>query len=79
VGESDHLFGSVTSSDIAHELEVKGFTVDRRKIALDDPLKTIGEYHVPVKLHREVTSHVKVTVKGDREEAEAVPAAEVTA
>jgi large subunit ribosomal protein L9 len=78
VGESDHLFGSVTSSDIAHELESKGFTVDRRKIALDDPLKTIGEYHVPVKLHREVTSHVKVTVKGDKEE-EAVEATEATA
>ena len=81
VGESDHLFGSVTSSDIAHELAAKGFTVDRRKIALDDPLKTIGEYHVPVKLHREVTSHVKVTVKGDREETAeaAAPAAEATA
>jgi large subunit ribosomal protein L9 len=75
VGEHDHLFGSVTSSDIAHELEAKGFTVDRRKIALDEPLKSIGEYHVPVKLHREVTSHVKVTVKGDQPEAEAVPAA----
>ena len=75
VGEHDHLFGSVTSSDIAHALEAKGFTVDRRKIALDDPLKSIGEYHVPVKLHREVTSHVKVTVKGDQPEAEAVATA----
>jgi len=72
VGEHDHLFGSVTSSDIAHALETKGFTVDRRKIALDDPLKSIGEYHVPVKLHREVTSHVKVTVKGEQAEEEAV-------
>jgi large subunit ribosomal protein L9 len=69
----------VTSSDIAHELESKGFTVDRRKIALDEPLKSIGEYHVPVKLHREVTSHVKVTVKGDQPEAEAVPAAAAAA
>lgn len=75
VGEHDHLFGSVTSSDIAHALEAKGFTVDRRKIALDDPLKSIGEYHVPVKLHREVTSHVKVTVKGDQPEAEVVTSA----
>jgi large subunit ribosomal protein L9 len=74
VGEHDHLFGSVTSSDIAHELEKKGYTIDRRKISLEDPLKTIGEYHVPVKLHREVTSHVKVTVKGDQPEAEAVVA-----
>src|SRR5262249_41891537 len=72
VGEHDHLFGSVTSSDIAHALEAKGYTVDRRKIALDDPLKTIGEYHVPVKLHREVTSHVKVTVRGEQPEEETV-------
>jgi large subunit ribosomal protein L9 len=72
VGEHDHLFGSVTSGDIAHELEKKGYTIDRRKISLEDPLKTIGEYHVPVKLHREVTSHVKVTVKGDQPEAEFV-------
>ncbi len=76
VGEHDHLFGSVTSGDIAHELEAKGFTIDRRKISLEDPLKQIGEYHVPVKLHREVTSHVKVTVKGDQPEAEAVAVAE---
>ncbi|WP_035348198.1 50S ribosomal protein L9 [Edaphobacter aggregans] len=75
VGEHEHLFGSVTSADIAKELEAKGFTVDRRKIALDDPLKSLGEYHVPVKLHREVTAHVKVTVKGDQPEAEAVSAA----
>jgi large subunit ribosomal protein L9 len=70
VGENEHLFGSVTSGDIAHELEAKGYTIDRRKISLDEPLKTIGEYHVPVKLHREVTSHVKVTVKGEPQEAE---------
>ena len=75
VGEHDHLFGSVTSGDIAHELEEKGYTIDRRKISLEDPLKTIGEYHVPVKLHREVTSHVKVTVKGDQPEAEFVASA----
>jgi large subunit ribosomal protein L9 len=75
VGENDHIFGSVTSGDIAHQLEAKGFTVDRRKIALEEPLKSLGEFHVPVKLHREVTSHVKVTVKGDAPEAEAAPAA----
>jgi large subunit ribosomal protein L9 len=75
VGENDHLFGSVTSGDIAQQLEAKGFTVDRRKIALDEPLKSIGEYHVPVKLHREVTSHVKVTVKGDAPVEETAPAA----
>ena len=75
VGENDHLFGSVTSGDIAQQLEAKGFTIDRRKIALDEPLKSLGEYHVPVKLHREVTSHVKVTVKGDQQEAEEVTTA----
>ena len=69
VGENEHLFGSVTSGDIAHQLEQKGFTIDRRRISLEEPLKTIGEYHVPVKLHREVTSHIKVTVKGDQPEA----------
>jgi large subunit ribosomal protein L9 len=79
VGEHDHLFGSVTSGDIAHQLEAKGFTIDRRKISLEEPLKSIGEYHVPVKLHREVTSHLKVTVKGDQPEAEAAPAAAATA
>ena len=71
VGEHEHLFGSVTSSDIAHALETKGYAIDRRKIALDDPLKSLGEYHVPVKLHREVTSHLKVVVKSDQPEAEA--------
>ena len=69
VGENDHLFGSVTSSDIAHQLEEKGFTVDRRKIALEEPLKSLGEFHVPIKLHREVTTHLKVTVKGEEPEA----------
>jgi large subunit ribosomal protein L9 len=71
VGEKDHLFGSVTSADIASALEAKGFNVDRRKIHLDDPLKSLGEFHVPVKLHREVTAHVKVTVGREGEEAQA--------
>ncbi|MGA7886336.1 MAG: 50S ribosomal protein L9 [Acidobacteriaceae bacterium] len=70
VGESDHLFGSVTSSDIAQELAAKGFTIDRRKVQLDEPLKSTGEFHVPVKLHREVTAHVSVTVKGEEAPAE---------
>lgn len=71
VGEKDHLFGSVTSADIASALEGKGFTIDRRKIHLDDPLKSLGEFHVPVKLHREVTAHVKVTVSPEGGEAHA--------
>ena len=74
VGENDQLFGSVTSGDIAHGLELKGFMVDRRKISLEEPLKSLGEYHVPVKLHRDVTAHVKVTVKGDEPEEAAATA-----
>ncbi|HEV2646632.1 MAG TPA: 50S ribosomal protein L9 [Acidobacteriaceae bacterium] len=66
VGENEHLFGSVTSGDIAHQLEQKGFTIDKRKISLEEPLKTLGEFHVPLKLHREVTTHLKVTIKGDQ-------------
>lgn len=70
VGEGDHLFGSVTSSDIAQGLADKGFNIDRRKIQLDEPLKSTGEFHVPVKLHREVTAHISVTVKGEEAAAE---------
>ncbi len=70
VGEGDHLFGSVTSSDIAQELAAKGFNIDRRKVQLDEPLKSTGEFHVPVKLHREVTAHIGVTVKGEEVAAE---------
>jgi large subunit ribosomal protein L9 len=65
VGENDHLFGSVTASEIAHALEQKGFNIDRRKLQLEEPLRQLGEYHVPVKLHREVTAHLKVTVKAE--------------
>ena len=65
---SGQLFGSVTSKDIAEQLEAQGFTIDRRKIHLDEPLRTIGEYHVPVRIHREVTAHVQVTVKSDAPE-----------
>ncbi len=75
VGENDHLFGSVTSGDIAQQLEALGYTIDKRKIALEDPLKQLGEFHVPVKLHREVTAHVKVTIKSDAPDEVATPAA----
>jgi len=71
VGDHDHLFGSVTSADIANALEAKGFNIDRRKVHLEEPLKQLGEFHIPVRLHREVTAHVAVTVKGDAEPAEA--------
>jgi len=68
-GEKDHLFGSVTSSDIAEALEQKGFNIDRRKIQLTDPLKSLGEFEVPVRLHREVTSRVKVLIEKEAGEA----------
>ncbi len=61
-GDNDHLFGSVTGGDIAQGLEAKGFQIDRRKVHLEEPLKALGEFLVPVRLHREVTAHVKVTV-----------------
>jgi large subunit ribosomal protein L9 len=64
-GENGQLFGSVTSVDIAADLATKGFEVDRRKIQLAEPLKSLGEFSVAIKLHREVTAHVKVTVVGD--------------
>jgi large subunit ribosomal protein L9 len=66
VGEGDHLFGSVTSADIAQQLEAKGFQIDRRKVQLEEPLKQVGEFHIPVRLHREVTAHVAVTVQGEK-------------
>jgi large subunit ribosomal protein L9 len=69
VGDNEHLFGSVTAADIAHDLEGRGFTIDRRKLQLEEPLRQLGEFHVPVKLHREVTAHVKVTVKAEGAEA----------
>jgi len=62
VGEHDTLYGSVTSQDIAQALKEKGFDIDKRKIALADPLKALGEATVPVKIHRDVTVQLKVKV-----------------
>jgi len=64
-GENDQLFGSVTSGDIADALGKKSFNIDRRKIQLHEPLKTLGEFTVPVKLHKEVTAHLKVVIEKD--------------
>ena len=61
-GENDQLFGSVTSKDVAEALAARGFTIDRRKIQLDDPIRQLGEFKVPVKLHRDVTAEVTVVV-----------------
>jgi large subunit ribosomal protein L9 len=62
-GEHDQLFGSVTSGDIADALVKKGFDIDRRKIQLHEPLKTLGEFTVPIKLHKDVTTHLKVVIE----------------
>ena len=84
-GENGQLFGSVTSSDIAAELAKQGFEIDRRKIELKEPLKALGSFDVPVKLHRDVTVPIKVKVKGEAGEEGAVaepsaePAAEAVA
>jgi len=68
-GEKEHLFGSVTSSDIAEALVHKGFNIDRRKIQLSDPLKSLGEFDVPIRLHRDVTCRVKVVIEKEPEAA----------
>ena len=62
VGETDALYGSVTTADIADALAGKGFDIDRRKLQLAEPIKKLGEYAVPLKLHREVAAAVKVKV-----------------
>jgi large subunit ribosomal protein L9 len=62
VGDTEQLYGSVTASDIVDYLKGKGFDVDRRKLILPEPIKAIGEFEVPLKLHREVTVPLKVQV-----------------
>jgi large subunit ribosomal protein L9 len=84
-GEAGQLFGSVTSADIAAAIETKGVEIDRRKIQLAEPIKTVGEYDVAIKLHREVIAYVKVKVVAEATEEVAAeapvvePAAEVAA
>jgi large subunit ribosomal protein L9 len=84
-GEAGQLFGSVTSADIAAAIETKGVEIDRRKIQLAEPIKTVGEYDVAIKLHREVIAYVKVKVVAEATEEVAAeaqvaePTAEVAA
>jgi large subunit ribosomal protein L9 len=68
VGEEDKLYGSVTTMDIAGHLEKQGVIIDRRKILLDKPIKTLGEFKVPIKLHPEVTGAIKVVVIPEKAE-----------
>jgi len=62
VGEEDKLFGSVTSQNIAEALESQGYTIEKRKILLEEPIKSLGIYSVPIKLHSDVEAKVKVWV-----------------
>ena len=62
VGETDALYGSVTTADIAEALAAKGFEIDRRKLHLSEPIKRLGDFDVPVRLHPDVTAHIKVRV-----------------
>ncbi|MGA2074691.1 MAG: 50S ribosomal protein L9 [Terriglobia bacterium] len=78
-GEKGTLFGSVTAIDIAEKLAAQGYVIDKRKIALTSPLKVLGEYDVPIKLHRDVTAFVKVRVEGEGEPKAQQPAAEAPA
>jgi len=84
-GEAGQLFGSVTSADIAAAIETQGVEIDRRKIQLAEPIKTVGDYDVAIKLHREVIAYVKVKVVAEATEEVAAeapaaePAAEVAA
>ena len=61
-GEADQLFGSVTSKDVADALAAKNFTIDRRKVQLDEPIKQLGEFKVPVRLHKDVIAEITVNV-----------------
>jgi large subunit ribosomal protein L9 len=66
-GENDQLFGSVTSKDVADALEKQGYTIDRRKVVLDEPIKTLGEFKVTLRLHRDVATDVTVHVVKEEE------------
>ena len=65
VGETEALYGSVTSADVAEALAAKGFDIDRRKVQLAEPIKKLGDFEVPVKLQRDVVATVKVKVAAE--------------
>lgn len=79
VGEGDNLYGSVTTMEIAAELETRGFSIDRRRIRLDHPIKTLGEYTIPIKLHSSVQAHIKLSVTREGAPAQPVETAEPAA
>ncbi len=67
-GEQDQLFGSVTAKDIAEALEKQNYTIERRKIQMAEPIKQLGEFKVPIRLHRDVTAEITVVVSKEKEE-----------
>jgi len=66
VGENEHLFGSVTAKDIADALEAQKFHIDRRKVHLDEPIRTLGQHKVSLRLHREVSADINVVVEPEQ-------------
>jgi large subunit ribosomal protein L9 len=67
VGETEALYGSVTSGDVVEALHARGFDIDKRKLVLQEPIKKLGDFTIPVKLHRDVTTNVKVRVIAEGE------------
>lgn len=67
VGEHDALYGSVTNADVAEELEKKGFQIEKRKIHMEDHIKALGEFQIPIRLFKDVIAHVKVKVEAETE------------
>ena len=67
VGEQEALYGSVTNSDVAELLEAKGFQIEKRKIHMDDHIKKLGEFSIPIRLFKDVTAHIKLKVEPDTE------------
>jgi large subunit ribosomal protein L9 len=67
VGEQNMLYGSVTNSDVADELEKKGYQIEKRKIHMEDHIKTVGEFEIPIRLFKDVTAHIKVKVEAEPE------------
>jgi large subunit ribosomal protein L9 len=66
-GENETLFGSVTNLDVAEELEKKGYTIEKRRIHMDDHIKALGEYEIPIRLFKDVTANVKLKVEREAE------------
>ena len=70
VGETEALYGSVTTADIAQALKTQGLEIDRRKLQLAEPIKKLGDFEVPIRLHPDVTARVKVKVVAERADAQ---------